>query len=561
MTYDIQMLRAPRLAGRALATAVRLLENPATRPLVSGRLMASTGVTRFRDTPLSAPVSPAPPLPRPRPQMSEEDRSFTGSLDELVAHPPTGPGFRFPSIADFARAYRDGATDPGAVADRVLAAIQQSDAADPPLRAMIAVNPADVRAQAEASAARHRAGRSLGPFDGVPVAVKDEFDVMGYPTTAGMRSVTTIARSDATIAGRLRRAGAVLIGKANMHEIGIDTLGFNVHHGSPRNPYDPSRYPGGSSSGSAVAVAAGLCPVAVSADGGGSIRIPSALCGVVGLKSTWSRVSVAGAFTLGWSIAHAGAIAATARDAALAYAVMAGPDPRDPTTWGQPLPDLDGVGAPDIGGLRIGVFDPWFEDADPAVVATARELIAGLEARGARVVPVEVEHLELGRVAHGVAILSEMATALEGQGVSLRDLSLPSRVTLAVGRQLTGRDYVRAQQARTLLYQALERALQNADVVVTPTTALVAPPIPADALSRGESDLETTSGLMRYIFLANLTGHPAISVPAGYDDRGMPVGLQAIGRPWAESTLLRLAAVAEQVVERQPPRVFYRLLD
>jgi Asp-tRNA(Asn)/Glu-tRNA(Gln) amidotransferase A subunit family amidase len=562
MRYDMRTVPTPRLAGAALAAAVRLAENRVTRPLVVRKILESGGVDRFRAVHLTEAPSVFPPLPRPgAPEGNASPAPDRAVMEDLAATEPVARGFRFESVADFGRAYREGRTDPVAVASRLLAAIEDSDARPLPLRAMISVDPADVLAQAGASAGRHAKGVALGPLDGVPVAIKDEFDVRGYVTTGGTRIRGPVAATDATAVAALRAAGAVLMGKANMHEIGMDITGFNAHHGTARNPYDPEHYSGGSSSGPAVAVAAGLCPIALGADGGGSIRIPSSLCGLVGLKPTWSRVSVAGAFPLGWSIGHAGPLAATVVDLAVAYGLVAGPDPRDPNTLCQPLPELEGVGTGGIEGLRLGVYADWFEHASPQVVARCRTLIEDLEARGAVVVEVEIPGLELARVAHAVTILSEMATAMDAFGDQVRQLSHPARLTLVMARALTARDYVRAQQARTRTYGAVRRALEAADVILTPATATTSPRIPADLLPHGESDLDLTSAMMRFVFLANLTGHPAIAFPAGYDDDGLPVGLQAIGRPWSESTLLRLARIAEEGVERRAPPVHYRLLD
>ncbi len=221
----------------------------------------------------------------------------------------------------------------------MLTAIEASDATKPPLRTFIASNPDDVLRQAEAATHRIRNGQALSLLDGVPVAVKDEVDMVPCPTTVGTAFLgPRPAKQDSTVVARMRATGAVLLGKTNMHEIGIGVTGLNLHHGTPRNPYNPDHYTGGSSSGSAAAVAAGLCPVAISADGGGSIRIPSSFCGLVGLKPTFGRISEFGAAPLCWSLAHLGAIAATATDAALAYGVLAGPDPQDANSLHQPSP-------------------------------------------------------------------------------------------------------------------------------------------------------------------------------------------------------------------------------
>jgi Asp-tRNA(Asn)/Glu-tRNA(Gln) amidotransferase A subunit family amidase len=227
------------------------------------------------------------------------------------------------------------------VAERALAAI--ADSQQNGLSIFVAWEQADLLAQATASAQRLREGRPLSPLDGVPVAVKDELDLRGFGTSVGTRFLgKQPAAEDSTAVARLRAAGALLLGKVNMHEIGIGVTGQNPHHGTVRNPYDPQRHTGGSSSGSAAAVAAGFCPIAIGADGGGSIRIPASLCGVVGLKPTYGRVSETGAAPLDWSVAHIGPLGATARDVALGYAAIAGLT-GDPNTLHQPALTLEAL--------------------------------------------------------------------------------------------------------------------------------------------------------------------------------------------------------------------------
>ncbi len=214
--------------------------------------------------------------------------------------------------------------------------------------------------------------------------------------------------TDATVVARLRAAGALLIGKANMHEIGINPNGANAHYGAARNPYDTARDPGGSSSGPAAAVAAGLCPIAIGADGGGSIRIPASLCGLVGLKPTFGRVSEAGAAPLCWSVAHIGPLGATVEDVALAYGLIAGPDTRDPNSQRQPAVGLAGWNDRlTWHGLTVGVYRPWFRHAAPAVVAANEAMLAQFERAGAQVREIVVPELDAMRLAHIIIILSE----------------------------------------------------------------------------------------------------------------------------------------------------------
>lgn len=556
--YDLQSVKLPYLTGFPLRLMAALLEGPLRAPLVP-TLLQNAGLTEFRkrrvdDPPTFLPIHHAERPARPG------DRVPEGEWPSPPAEP--GPGFRFATVHDYARAYREGRTDPEEAARRVLQAIGTGDAADPPLRAIIALDEEDVLRRARESAERIRNGTARSVFEGVPVAVKDELDMVPYPTTVGTSFLGTHpAKEDCTAAARMRAAGALLIGKANMHEIGIGVTGLNPHHGTPRNPYKPTHYTGGSSSGPGAAVASGLCPVAIGADGGGSIRIPASFCGVVGIKSTFGRVSEFGAAPLCWSVAHIGPLAATATDAALAWAVIAGPDLRDPNSLHQPAPSLEGWDNTNLRGLTLGVFWPWFRHADAEVVAACEALLEHFARMGAQVREVVIPDLEAGRVAHTITIAGEMTQALAyTYAAHHREHGLDVRINLALARQFTARDYIQAQQVRTRLMAHFARALAEADVIVTPATAIPAPPIPPAALAGGESDLTTLMEIMRFAPPANMTGLPAISFPAGYTQAGLPIGFQAIGRPWDEATLLRLALAAEQVVERRKPRLHFNLL-
>jgi Asp-tRNA(Asn)/Glu-tRNA(Gln) amidotransferase A subunit family amidase len=354
----------------------------------------------------------------------------------------------------------------------------------------------------------------------------------------------------------------LLIGKANMHEIGIGVTGLNPHHGTPRNPYNPDHYTGGSSSGSAAAVASGLCPAALGADGGGSIRIPSAFCGLVGLKPTFGRISEFGAAPLTWSMAHLGPLAANASDATLLYAIMAGPDEKDPHSQHQPLPVIPSrYEGKRLDGLTLGVYWPWFQHASQPVVDVCQKMLAEFGRMGASVQEISIPGLEASRVAHTVTIATEMAQALDNiYAEHHKDHGLDVRINLALARDLTALDYIRAQRIRTRLIDSMADTLEKVDVIVTPSTGVLAPSIPAGALPDGESDLTTLIAIMRFATPANLTGLPAISFPAGYSAENLPVGFQAIGRPWDEATLLHLALAAEQIVERRSPQVFFPIL-
>jgi Asp-tRNA(Asn)/Glu-tRNA(Gln) amidotransferase A subunit family amidase len=556
--YELKSVKLPRLAGSSLSAFTRMMENPATRGLLLGNLLNNGGITHFRSLDLDSPPTFLPQYP-----WTGESASASAAASEIQTQlvdrwHTAPPGFTFATTLDYARAYREGETSPQEVALRVLDSIEATQNHQPGMNIFIAWKRDDILAQAEAAAHRIEAGAPLSVLDGVPVAVKDEVDQLPYPTTVGTSFLGKApAVQDSTVVARVRAAGAVLIGKTNMHEIGIGVTGFNPHHGTARNPYNPNHHTGGSSSGSSAAVAAGFCPIAIGADGGGSIRIPSSFCGLVGLKATFGRVSEYGAAPLTWSMGHLGPIAATALDAALGYSFLAGPDPKDVNSLRHPPLTLESLMNTDLSGLRLGIYPAWFQHASPAIVEACQRVVSYFEKCGALLVEIQIAGLEAARVAHVITIISEMVTAMDSYYHDHhQEFAMDTRINLALGRTFTSRDYILAQQVRTQSIQAFESALAHADIILTPTTGITAPMIRPDAQPDGESDLSQLTEIMRFVTPANLTGHPAISFPAGHDPMGLPIGIQAIGRAWQEHLLLRLAYTAEQFVERQAPQVY-----
>ncbi len=579
MAYDIKPLRAPTVSGATLLLMGRLMESRLFGAPLAAKFFKAAGIERFRSTRIDAD-----PLYYPRrdavlavPGGDDRGTNDVPAIVEPEPAPPGDAGFRYPTMYDYAAAYRDGSLDPVTVAKRFIHVLEHQERGNPPLYAFVAWKAEEIMQQAEESLRRIREGAPRSIFEGVPIAVKDEFDQRGFPTTLGTSFlVRNAAGNDATVVAKLRAAGALLVGKTNMHEIGLGVTGLNPFYGTPVNPYAPWRYPGGSSSGSGSVVGSGLCPAAVGADGGGSIRIPSAFCGVFGLKPTYGRISSHGEGPLVWSVGSVGPIAATARDLAIMYQLMAGPDPRQPATLGQPPATIDGFDG-DVEGLRIGIFQPWFEDGADNVVTTVRALLHQFTQAGAELVDVEVPHLDQLRTAHLVTITSEMASAFQPYYRDHHsDFGNDIRATMALAQRLTSRDYVRAQMARRIAMRDWDRIWETVDVVATPTTAILPPRLPKDRLLSGVSDLGTMSKIMRFATPANMLGLPAISVPAGFitarsrrfwleqdehDDDGnvysqVPVGLQFIGPHWSEPLLLRLARVSEEMVERPRPRVY-----
>lgn len=552
--YDLKSVQLPYLSGLPLRLMVWILESPAGKLLIP-QLFKSAGIAwlrkqNFAEAPLTFPLYRTSQTAGPR-------------QESMPALPPAAaPGFHFSTTADYAKAYREGVTDPEQTAARILDGIDASEVGDQPLRAITASYTDELLRQAQESAVRLREGRPRSIFEGVPVAVKEEFDVVPYPTTVGTAFLgREPAGRDATVVARMRAAGALIIGKANMHEIGIGVTGLNPVHGTPRNPYAPGHYTGGSSSGPAAAVAAGLCPVAIGADGGGSIRIPSAFCGIVGLKPTFGRVSEIGAWPLCWSVAHVGPLAASVEDAALAYAVMAGPDEKDPNTLHQPGQDWSDWDRADLSDLTLGIYPEWFRHAQPAIVAACEAQLQRFTALGARVVEIVIPDLEAARVAHSITIAAEMAQSMEASYPEHhRQHGRDVRLNLVLARAMTARDYVMAQRVRARLVHHLEKAFRQADLILSPATGITAPPIPPKALKGGESDLTRLVEIMRFATPGNLAGLPAISFPAGYDPDGLPIGMQAMGKPWQEITLLRLALAAEREITRHKPQRYYPIL-
>ncbi len=554
MTYELQSIRLPRLTGALLRAFAKAVELPLIRGLLLANLFQTAGLPKLRKTHFTEPITPWP--------MYYADPSAAGAPQPIdLSAIGTARGGDIPAIADYTRAYREGTATPLDVAERFLEGWKRSDQDDPPLKAFIAVDRENLMAQAEAASRRWKEGRPLSVLDGVPVAIKDELDMTPFPTTVGTAFLGKApAARDATVVARLRALGALLAGKANMHEIGIYPNSLNVHHGTARNPYHPDHDSGGSSSGPATAVASGLCPTSIGADGGGSIRIPAALCGLVGLKCTFGRVSEAGAAPLCWSVAHVGPLSATAEDAALTYAAIAGPDPLDPNTRHQPPVTLAGWDREDLRGVTLGVYPAWFDHGAKDVTAACREAVDRLKDRGARVVEVEIPWLEETRIAHVITILAEMAASLDQYPEHRASLGAATRLNLAIGRAFKAEDYVQAQRMRTRAMATFQKAFETVDAVLTPATAVTAPVIPAGGLAWGWSDLGAATEVMRFAFAGNLTGLPAITFPVGYNEKGLPIGLQAMGRPYDEALLLGLARISTQDRPPRVPKRFYRLL-
>ena len=425
--------------------------------------------------------------------------------------------------------------------------LERIDRLEPEIGAFITVRGRDaVLAEAAASDARRRSGTAKGPLDGIPVAHKDNIATAGLRTTAGSEVLRDrVPQEDAAVVTRLRDAGTVLIGKLKNYEFAHSAID-NQHFGRTVNPHDPDRVTGGSSSGSAAALAAGFCLGATGTDTGGSIRIPASFTGVVGVKPTFGLVSRHGVVPTSWSLDTVGPMALTAPDAALLLAAMEGYDPRDP---GSVRGARSSGFAPraDLAGLRVGVEHDYFgAGLSPDVREAFEATLAGMSALGAEPVEVSIPSAAAG-IAAEKAIVYPEATAVHEQWLEEHFHEYGSRLrkTLLTGYFFRAVDYVRAQQVRRSLVGEVEAALSRVDVIATPATPMTAPrscDTMADAA--GASDL--LHEYIRLLVLPNLTGHPAVAVPCGHDRDGLPIGFQLIGRAFDEGNVLSVAHAVER---------------
>jgi Asp-tRNA(Asn)/Glu-tRNA(Gln) amidotransferase A subunit family amidase len=553
MTYLRNPVKAPRVSGLALKALVNTLESGIGSVMLD-KLVRDSGIEHWR----ALPAGDAPPLQYPLPQgaPATEPQTPQEQAARAIAASPMKPGRE--TVAAYVRAYREGGTDPATVVRRIQEAIERLDGGKQRLGLFVARKPEEVLRAAEAAGERLRSGNPLSVLDGIPVVLKDEVDLAGFPTTLGTKFRTQVATADSTVAARLKAAGAIILGKVNMNEIGINPIGLNPHHGAARNPWNPGHMTGGSSSASGAAVAAGLCPLSIGADGGGSIRIPAALCGIVGLKATWGRIPETGVPPLCWNVGHVGPMGLTVDDVAAMYALLAGPDGYDVAARMQPPHHLSGYENGSLAGVRLGICWAYFEDAEADVVARCKQAVKALTDAGATVVEIPPPDLNTVLWTHSCIILSEMAESMLAERSS--DFGLDSRTNLAIGRHFRATDLVHALRHRHRLTRELLALMADVDVIITPTTATTAPAIPEAALPDGESNLPVVDALMRFVRLANLTGCPALSVPAGFDSAGLPVGVHLMGRPYEEHLLLRLGRVVEAAAEHRTPPTHVSIL-
>ncbi|KAL1953999.1 hypothetical protein VTO42DRAFT_1854 [Malbranchea cinnamomea] len=455
--------------------------------------------------------------------------------------------------ADYHALYKSGELTPTAVVEALLPLIRRDTSpAGEHSVAFIDSKVDIIRAAAAASTERYKNGTPLGPLDGVPIAVKDEVDLEGYKRTVGSKlDFTGKTNQTSWCVKKWEEAGAVIIGKTTMHELGLDTSNNNPNFGTPRNPHNPDYYTGGSSGGSGYVLAAGIVPIALGADGGGSIRIPSSFCGVYGLKTSHGRISGNPTVGLAGTTGVFGPMAASLDDLALAYRIMAAPDPTNAHSRGfpDPLSTINVSSRPRV----IGVYRDWINRSDPPVISLFDKAIEHYKNQSYTVVDISIPYLPEGQKAHALTILCEIASGVTKEQIC--QVTPANKVLLSLGaNQASGQDFLAAQKLRNLLMRHLAYLFQRYPglVIATPTVPIAGWKIAngeAD-LTHGVSDANTSLRTMEYVYLANFTGCPAITFPMGYaEGTQMPVGLMGMGEWGSEEALIEWARDGEGVLD------------
>jgi aspartyl-tRNA(Asn)/glutamyl-tRNA(Gln) amidotransferase subunit A len=428
------------------------------------------------------------------------------------------------------------------------ASLQAIEQLNPEINAFITVGHVDKETR--------RQGDKDSPLLGIPIAVKDLYETKGVCTTAGTTFFKDyIPETDSAVVEKLKAAGAFIAGKTNTHEVALGVTGVNPHYGAVRNPWDTARITGGSSSGSAAAVAARMVLGALGTDTGGSIRIPASLCGVVGLKPTYGRVSLRGVFPLSWNLDHAGPLTKTVKDAAILLQVIARYDELDPASINVPVADylssLDGG----VKGWRIAILTGDYAwGSEPEVSDAVRTAGLVLQSLGAQVEPVEMNFLRDAALANGQMVQADGAAFhRERLEQNPQGFGEDVRQRLQTGAKLTSTEYSLARRTQSEIRRKMEKFFEQYDLLLTPTT-----PIPS-LLIEGNDAIEQARRLTRFTAPFNLTGLPALSVPCGFTSGGLPIGLQIIGAAWNEAKVLQAGYAFEQATDwhKKKPAVHF----
>ncbi|PYH95429.1 amidase signature enzyme [Aspergillus ellipticus CBS 707.79] len=544
----------PVFRGMPLAIGASLIQNIG---LVQNYFWRNAGFSIIRDLPLDQYSPRYDPTVIP---VLNADPAASPATLPVPTQKRTGSAGYY-TTADYVALYKSGDLTPIALVETLLPLVRRN--ASPPGKHSVAFLDSQVekiRAAAEASTQRYKNGQPLSPLDGIPVAIKDEVHMEGYRRTLGSKmDFTGDINGTSWCVKKWEDAGAIVIGKTTMHELGLDTNNNNPNYGTPRNPHNPDYYCGGSSGGSGYAVSAGLVPIALGADGGGSIRIPSSFCGIWGLKPSHGRVSGSPTVSLASTVGVLGPLASNIDDLALAYRIMATPAPAtaDPLSATFPSP-LHELATHTPGPKTIGIVPDWIDRASPPVRTVFDRALAFYRAKNYTIIDITIPYLPEGQRAHVLTIMNEIASGLSPSQIS--SLTAPNKVLVSMGMwQITGQDFLASQRLRNLLMAHLAHLFQKHPglIILTPTT-----PIPGwhidggDAdLARGLSDGKSSVRNMEYVWLANFTGCPAINCPAGYhaaqdgSEGSVPIGLMAMGEWGSEEGLIDFARDGEGILD------------
>ena len=433
------------------------------------------------------------------------------------------------------------------------------EATEPRLNSFITLLAYDALASAQTAEQEIQAGDYRGPLHGIPIGLKDLYYTKGILTTVGSKILRDFVPDyDATVTERFAEAGAVLMGKLQMHEFALGATSVNPHDGPAHNPWDVDSITGGSSGGSGSAVGSGQVMAALGSDTGGSVRIPAGLCGIVGLKPTFGRVSRRGVFPLSFSLDTVGPMTRTARDAALIMNVIAGYDSRDPSSANMPDEDFTAALGQNMSGLLIGIPDEFFYDIIDPEVAEAMCVATGMLGE----LGATVERVSIPVLNHSLAISSTIliAEAAEVHTENLRDrpqdIGADVRGRLQTGALTSAHDYLKAQRARTEFNNQMAEVMERYDILVAPTSAIGAPKINQTHIEIGGRQENALSLMSRLTRPFNICGFPTATIPSGFTSAGLPIGMQIAGRPFEDATVLQVADAYEQATDwhtRRPP--------
>jgi aspartyl-tRNA(Asn)/glutamyl-tRNA(Gln) amidotransferase subunit A len=532
-----------RITGRALTVLVGAARHTPAKHLLAQVLRQQLGIEAVRQLILDAtgplPQSYAPIAARAPRGIAPDDFGIPEASGQRTTR----------SIHDQFRARN---LSPSELVEKTIESAYALGRDEPSASPFCIIDESEARRAAEQSSRRYSAGESLSPLDGVIVPIKEEMHARGLPTRLGTRSLPNVpSKIDSQVVERLRAQGAIVSFQTAMTEHGLSPLGANMFRAMPRNPYSRAHLAGGSSTGSAVSVALGMSPVALGCDGGGSIRVPAAFCGVFGFKPTFGRIPMTGhGMRARNSVTATGPIGRSTYDLAIFTQLAAGSDPEDASSQGQPelaQGELTQALTRGVHGLRIGVDENLWNLSESAVTRSARDALAALEKDGAMLVPVTSRLMQHAPAIGYMTIAIEGFAALLKERERMDEVSVDLQLLLSVVEAFASDDYVLAQRVRGALRRETVELFNQVDVLALPSTGGPPPKVTELEEAMGFVDPIALGQASRYVYLANLCGNPAGTAPVGFDDHGLPQGLQIVGDVWDEASVLQVMAHLERI--------------